>query len=78
MLKPIQVKAIENYQLYLKFNNGEERILDVRPYLQMPYYYSLKDIKEFKKVFISEYGIQWSNGKDISPHELYDYSIPLK
>ena len=27
--EPIEVKAIEKYKLYIKFKNGEEKILDM-------------------------------------------------
>ena len=38
------VKPLEDYKLLLKFSNGEERIFDVTPLLDLPVYRPLKDI----------------------------------
>lgn len=50
-LEPIakEVWAIEDYKIYIKFNNGEEKIYDMKPLLNHKFYQGLKDKERFKK-----------------------------
>ena len=41
---PIEVRAIEKYKIYIKFKNGEEKILDMKEMLDKKYYPKLKEI----------------------------------
>lgn len=45
MLRPtvIEVKAMENYNLLLKFDNGERKIFDVKPYINGAWYGELNN-----------------------------------
>lgn len=72
--KAIDVKPIENYQLIIKFENGEEKIFDVKPYLEHKVFIELKNKELFKKVKIGGLSIEWPNGADICPDELYNNS----
>ena len=47
---PIEVKALENFLLYIKFQNGEEKIYDVNEMLKFDYYKNLRNKENFKKV----------------------------
>ena len=78
--EPIEVKAIEKYKLYIKFENGEEKILDMGQDINEKFYANLKDYEYFKNVKISETGItiQWKNGEDIAPVNLYYNSKAIK
>lgn len=78
--EPIEVKAIEEYKLYIKFKNGEEKILDMEPELNEKFYKRLKEYEYFKNVKISETGItiEWQNGEDIAPENLYYNSNTIK
>jgi len=69
--KAIDVKPLEDYLLELVFDNGERRIFDVKPYLQYKPFEKLKDIEEFNTVKIGGLSIEWKNGEDICPDELY-------
>ncbi len=44
------VEPLENYYLLLKFENDEERIFDVKPYLEIGKFKELKDEDLFKSV----------------------------
>ena len=70
---PIEVRAIEKYKIYIKFKNGEEKILDMKEMLDKKYYQKLKDYEYFKNVKISKTGItiEWEDGEDIAPENLY-------
>ncbi|MBQ8698738.1 MAG: DUF2442 domain-containing protein [Schwartzia sp.] len=77
MIRPTSVKPTSDYKLLLTFSTGEQRIFDVRPYLDMPFFAKLKDKDIFNQVFVNEYTVEWKNGCDIAPHELYDDSVPI-
>jgi hypothetical protein len=42
-LSIINVKALKDYKLLLKFENDEERIFDITPYLEIGKFQELKD-----------------------------------
>lgn len=42
------VIPLDNYQLWLKFKNGEEKIFDMKPYLEKGIFKKLKDENIFK------------------------------
>ncbi len=69
------VKPLTGYQLLLTFENGENRIFDMKPYLSNGIYKELKDEEKFKTVRVSFDSIQWCNKADIDPEFLYEKSI---
>ena len=42
--RPMEVKALENYLIYIKFKNGEEKIYDMKDNLKFKFYKNLKCI----------------------------------
>jgi hypothetical protein len=67
------VEALPDYRLKLYYENGEERLFDVSPYIRGGWYMRLKDVAYFKTVHVlpGGVGIEWPEGHDIAPHELY-------
>lgn len=76
--RAIDVKPLKNYMLEVTFNNGEKRIFDVKPYLEYVGFEALKDEKLFKTVKVAGLSIEWDNGSDICPDELYNNSKEVK
>ena len=75
----IEVKAIEQYQIYLKFSNGEAKIYDMKETIEkIKYFNKLKNIEYFKNVKPRGDTVEWENGEDIAPENLYYDSIPVK
>ena len=72
--KAIDEKVLNNYKLEIKFDNNERKIFDVKPYFKFKIFNDLKNYEEFKKVQISGLSIEWENGSDICPDELYNNS----
>ena len=72
--KAIKVKPLKNYMLEVTFENGEKKQFDVKPYMNFKVFKELEDENKFKKVKISGLSIQWDNGADICPDELYNNS----
>lgn len=72
------VKPLDNYHLFLKFENGEEKIFDLKPYLEIGKFQELKDKELFKSVKVCFDSIEWANQLDLDPELLYEKSKGLK
>lgn len=68
------VKALDDYFLLLKFENEEEKLFDVKPYLDIGKFQELKDKTLFKSVKICFDSIEWDNQLDLDPELLYQKS----
>ena len=70
--RAIDVKVLNNYELEILFDNNERKIFDVKPYFRFKIFKDFKNnYKEFEKVKIAGLSIEWENGADICPDELY-------
>ncbi len=80
MLRPTVVKVIpkENYNLSLEFDNGEKKTFDVKPYIKGSWFGKLNDKSYFFAVKTNGFNIEWPDGQDICPDDLYYNSISLK
>lgn len=75
----IEVKALEKYYIYLKFSNGEEKIYNMKENIEKIKFFSkLKNRKYFENVKPRGDTIEWENGEDVAPENLYYNSIPKK
>ncbi len=74
-LKLINVTPLEDYKLLIEYENFEKRIFDVKPYISGSWYGMLSDKSFFKTVHISGKTVEWADGQDIAPHELYELSV---
>ena len=73
-----KVTPLDNYLLKLKFKNGEEKIFDMKPYLEIGVFKMLKDEKKFKTAKVSFDTVEWGNEADIDPETLYHDSLALE
>ena len=72
------VKALDNYLIYLKFKTNEEKIYDIKKLInENKFYNKLKDKDYFKDVKIRGDSIEWENGEDVAPENLYYDSINI-
>lgn len=82
MLQPrlTSVEAVHPLLLRLEYETGEVKLFDVSPYANGMWFGELKDEGYFPTVRMlpGGTGIEWSNGQDIAPHELYEWSVPAK
>ncbi|MCD8154644.1 MAG: DUF2442 domain-containing protein [Clostridiales bacterium] len=79
MLQPkiTEVKPVKPFSLLLTYETGEIKLFDVSPYIIGTWFGELKNDAYFQTVHLlpDGTGIEWMNGQDISPHELYENSI---
>ena len=66
-----KVKPNRDYTLVLTFANGETKIFDMKPYLEIGIFRELKDLSLFNSVKPFLGSIQWKNGQDLCPDTLY-------
>ena len=73
MLRPTVIKVIpqDNKILYLEFDNDEQKQFDVKPYIKGSWFGKLNDDTYFKTVNPTGYTIEWADGQDICPDDLY-------
>lgn len=79
MLQPKlkKVEPVLPLKLRLFYETGEVKMFDVAPYVSGPWFGELKDDAYFRTVQMlpGGIGIEWRNGQDIAPHELYERGV---
>jgi hypothetical protein len=72
------VQTGDDYQLLLKFDNGEQRVFDIKPYLDKPVFAKLQNINLFKTTRVVSGSVEWAGDVDLSYDTLYIESKPTK
>jgi hypothetical protein len=75
----VHVEAKAHFNLLLTFNTGEQKLVDIEPYLRGPIFRPVReDPGYFNRVKVDdELGtIIWPNGADIDPDVLYGSHVP--
>ncbi len=72
MFSPTEVKTLENYKIWVKYDDGIEGTIDLSHLAGKGVFSLWNDYKEFEKVFISKSGaIAWTDQVDICPVSIY-------
>ncbi len=61
----------EDFMLTIDFDNGEQGILDMKPFLDFGVFQRLKDRNAFKRVRVAFDTIEWDSGVDLDPEFVY-------
>ena len=69
--KVIKVQPKQDYILNLWFANGEQRLFDMKPYLNFEVFQALKDQNVFHTANVFLGSVTWSNNSDLSYDTLY-------
>lgn len=79
MLQPVVVgvRPMPDYHLLIDYENGERRMFDVKPYITGEWFGALRDEAVFRTVRPCGTTVEWSDGQDIAPHELYELSVAV-
>ncbi|MCH6235348.1 DUF2442 domain-containing protein [Cognataquiflexum rubidum] len=65
------LKVLQNYRIWIKFDDGEEKTINFRPFLTKGFSTELLDYDKFSGVFIEQGGgLAWENGYDFCPNYL--------
>ncbi len=66
-----------NFHILLVFENGEKRLFDMRPLLNMQPWQALADTRKFSEATVAYGTVTWPGNLDIAPETLYDCSVPV-
>ncbi len=72
--KVVSVIPLKEYKLLLIFSNDEIKIFNVEPFLNDKFWSGLADISMFLTVRVAGGSVEWKNGVDFCPDELYEKS----
>jgi hypothetical protein len=77
--KILSVQPLEDKRLWVKFENGIEKIYDCNPLLDMDMFEVLKNEAFFKAVKVDSggYGISWNDDADLSEYELWTNGVEV-
>ena len=71
------VTPLEDHALLVQFNNGEQRRMDVRPYLAYAVFERLREPSFFALVQADHGTVSWPAGVDLDPDSIYLESVPV-
>ena len=72
LVRVSEVTPLENYQCRLAFEDGTQKVVNLKPYLHGPIFEPiLRDPNLFRSIKVVEGTIGWANGADIDPDVLY-------
>jgi len=72
------VKPQNDYKLLLTFENDEQGLFDMKPYLDFgPVFRELKEPSMFNSVRVYFDTVSWANEADLDPEILYPNSVLL-
>ena len=72
------VQPLDDYKLALVFENGEQRIFDLKPYLGFGVFTRLKNVAHFKTARVIAGSVEWSGEIDLSYDTLYMESLAVE
>jgi len=69
---------LDAFKVRVTFTNGEQRTIDLGPYLRGPIFEPLRDVHAFRGLTVDPLlgTIVWPNGADIDPDVLYHGRTP--
>jgi hypothetical protein len=72
MLKPVEVKALADYKIWVKYSDGVEGVANLSHLAGKGVFELWNDYSTFEKVYIGSSGqIAWSDEIDICPDSIY-------
>lgn len=64
------IKVLDSYNILVCFDNNEEKICDLAPFLENGDFRELKEQSMFNTIRSIKWGIEWANGLDLSADTL--------
>jgi hypothetical protein len=71
------VTPLDQHALLLRFSNGEQRRMDVSPYLPYAVFERLREPAFFALVQADHGTVSWPGGIDLDPDSVYLESVPV-
>lgn len=73
----VSAKALSDYRIELRYDNGEIRIYPFLSELAHPFYQELKNVQAFQNMNVQHGELFWASGQDFCPNTLYEKSVPI-
>lgn len=74
----VNVTPAEGFSLVVAFNDGQTRVLDMRPFLDFGVFKQIKKPENFNRVHVAFDTIEWDCGVDLDPEFVMDKSVPIQ
>jgi hypothetical protein len=74
MLEVTSAEYVDGYRIRVRFNDGQEGVVDLSSTLWGPVFEPLRDFELFRRFHVSNvlHTIQWENGADLAPEYLLE------
>ena len=72
----MKAEILNEHKMRLTFKNGEQKIFDMKPYLDYPVFKPLEDQAEFNQFRIIDGTVEWKCGADLSQDTFYLEGVP--
>lgn len=69
-----EVEVLEHFILKIIYENNEKKIYDFKKNLNFNFYKKLNNIEYFNKAKSVGTTVEWPDGEDIDPNDLYENS----
>jgi len=73
----IKVIPKESFSLVVSFDDGQTRILDMKPFLDFGVFKQIKEPERFNCVRVAFDTIEWDCGVDLDPEFVMNKSVPI-
>ncbi len=73
-----KAKYVDNYRIWVAFNNGASGIIDLANELDGEVFEPLQNIDFFMSFKIEGHTLSWANGADFAPEFLLELLVPDK
>ena len=72
MFRPVEVKALPDYRIWLRYSDGVEGEVDLSRLVGRGVFLAWNDYREFEKVHIGPgHSVAWNDQLDLCPDSLY-------
>ena len=77
MLEVTAAQYVHQFRIRIRFNNGDEGVVDLADALWGPMFEPLKDPAVFRRFEVSEvmHTVQWENDADLAPEYLHQKMV---
>jgi hypothetical protein len=73
-----EVRPKEDFSLDLVLENGERRVLDMKPYLEFGVFKRIREYEKFRRARVAFDTVEWDEGVDLDPEFIYEKSSPIE
>ena len=74
----VKVTPVEGFSLVVIFDNGQTRILDMKPFLDFGVFRQIKKTEEFNRVHVAFDTVEWDCGVGLDPEFVMTKSLPIQ